>query len=288
MIKNDYEPTNLEIEEAERQSEEDERLEEEYDAYIRERMSEDEEYNHWKEKIPHLIFKYRSVDNALSLIRSIDIIKNHRLFMSPSKLLNDPFEGGNVDYLLSEDSDEFNKLIKECRILSLSRDCFSAPLWAHYTSECKGICIGFSTYKSFSCIRKLEYASTIDKKQWWTTDKKDAVDKEFYYKSKEWEYEDEYRIVRNHNQKNLIHETDYKGNDKVFFPFDEAEIAVVIFGENVEKEIKDAIVDIIPSTCLAFDIKADKKRSRYYLVKCTTDETPIYTLEELYKIVLNK
>ena len=258
---------------------------EEYEEYLRKRMCESEPFEHWKSMTPSLIFKYRSVSDSLSLIRSFDIIKNHRLFMSPSWLLNDPFEGGNVDYLSAIDKKEFETLLESCRILSLSQNCFSAPLWAHYTSECKGICIGFSTYKSFAGIKKIEYTDTIDKKQWWSTNKEDAILKEFIYKDKDWEYENEYRIVCDVNQEGLIRESDCEGNEKVFFPFDESEIAVVIFGKNIEKEIRDALIRIIPSTCLTFDIKNDKKRSRYYLDSCEYKNTSIYTLEELYKTI---
>ena len=278
---NDFEPTEQDMELSEHYAEE-------YDTFLRERMSESETYDHWRDKLPPLIFKYRNVCDSLSLVRTIDIIMNHRLFMSPSNILNDPFEGGNVDYISSDDRAEFDKLVEECRILSLSRDCLSAPLWAHYTSECRGICIGLTTYRSFSCIKKLEYSDTIDKKQWWSTDKRDAVKKEFLFKSNDWAYEDEYRMVCESNHKNLIHEFDSKGNEKVFFPFDESEIAVIIFGEKIEKEIRDALIKIIPSNCLIFDIKADKSRSRYYLVKSESDDSRIYSLEELYKIVLSQ
>lgn len=278
---NDYKPTERDIELSEHYAEK-------YDTYLRERMSESESYEHWENQIPHLIFKYRDVGDSLSLVRTIDIIQNHRLFMSPYWILNDPFEGDNVDYISSEDRAEFDSLVNECRILSLSRDCFSAPLWAHYASECRGICIGFITYHSFSCIQKLEYSNTIDKKQWWSTDKRDAINKEFLYKSNDWAYEDEYRIVRPQNAEGLIHESDSAGKAKAFISFEETELAVLIFGEHIDKKIKDALLKIIPSTCLIFDIKADKNRSRYYLVNCGSDAPRIYTLEELYKNVFNK
>ena len=55
MIMEIYEPTEYEIEESQRQAEE-------YEKYKNEKRCETESYDHWKNKIPHLIFKYRSVD----------------------------------------------------------------------------------------------------------------------------------------------------------------------------------------------------------------------------------
>lgn len=150
-------PTEYEIEESQRQDEE-------YELYEREKRCEAESYEHWKNKLPHLIFKYRSLYSSIELTRTIDILQNHRLFMSPSKYLNDPFEGGNVDYLPKDTIDLFEVEKKKCRILSLSENCFSAPLWAHYASNCTGVCIGFSTYKKFERITPMQYTDIIDKK----------------------------------------------------------------------------------------------------------------------------
>ena len=80
-------------------------------------------------EFPKLIFKYRSVEKTIDLVRAIDILVKHRLYFSILDKLNDPFEGGNVDYLPDKDRDIVEKRIRECRILSLSEDCFSAPLW---------------------------------------------------------------------------------------------------------------------------------------------------------------
>ena len=270
-MNNNCEPTEQEIEQSNNDAEV-------YDAYLRERMGEFESYEQWGNKTPLIIFKFRSVSDSLSLVRTIDIFRKHRLFMSSPTMFNDPFEGGNVDYLDSDREDEYYNRVKRCKILSLSKNCFSAPLWAHYASECSGICIGFNTYKSFASIKEIEYTDTVNKKQWWSIDMNDAINREFIYKNSDWSYEDEYRIVDWSNA---------DAKEPMYHEFDESEMVMVIFGERIEKEIRDELIQIIPPTCLAFDIKVDKSHSRYYLVKCDTSENPIYGLEELYKIVLS-
>lgn len=42
--------------------------------------------------LPDLLFKYKALNTKEDLIRTIDIIKNHRLYMPYRKQLNDPFE----------------------------------------------------------------------------------------------------------------------------------------------------------------------------------------------------
>ena len=273
MIMEIYERTEYEIEESQRQAEE-------YEQYKNEKRCETESYDHWKNKIPHLIFKYRSVDFSIDLTRTIDILQNHRLFMSPAKFLNDPFEGGNVDYL-SKDIELFEAEKKKCRILSLSENCFSAPLWAHYANNCRGVCIGFSTYKKFEGITPMQYTDIIDKKQWWACDLKAAIENEYNYKNNDWSYEREYRIIGKAQKSDE--------SEKVYFDFEQDEIAIIILGEYINIEIKEVIIEAVPSACRIFNIKSDKNHSQYYLLENGTadeKENRIYSLDKLYDEII--
>ena len=257
-----FEPTEYEIEESQRQA---------------------EEYEHWKNKFPHLIFKYRSLDSSIELTRTIDILQNHRLFMSPPKYLNDPFEGGNVSYLPKDTIDLFEAEKKKCRILSLSEDCFSAPLWAHYASNCTGVCIGFFTYKKFKRIVQIRYMKTIDKKQWWACEPKSAIGKEYSNKNNDWSYEKEYRIIGESQKADE--------NEKVYFDFEQDELAIIILGEWIDKEIKEVIINAVPDTCRIFNIKSDNERSQYYLFKDDTadkEKNRIYLLDDLYTEIIRR
>lgn len=268
-----FEPTEYEIEESQRQDEE-------YELYEREKRCEAESYEHWGKKLPHLIFKYRSLSSSIELTRTIDILQNHRLFMSPAKFLNDPFEGGNVDYL-SKDIKLFEAEKKKCRILSLSENCFSAPLWAHYANNCRGVCIGFFTYKKFDRITPMQYTDTIDKKQWWTCDPKVAIENEYNYKNNDWSYEREYRIIGKAQKSDE--------SEKVYFDFEQDEIAIIILGECIDIEIREVIIKAVPDTCRIFNIKSDKNHSQYYLLENGTadeEENRIYSLDDLYAEII--
>lgn len=261
METNNFDPTENDMDQSQY-------IDNEYNDFLKNRMSSSETFDHWQQNIPHLIFKYRALDSALELVRATDIFVNYRLFMPTSDNLNDPFEGGNVDF----SSSSFSERIKKCKILSLSYDCFSPPLWAHYASECSGICIGFSTYSSFQDIKEIRYSDTIDKKQWFSSDENDAIKHEFLYKNTSWNYESEYRIISE--------------KDEEYFQFNKSEIAVVIFGNKINPDIKNFFLQFIPNTCYKFDIKSDKNRSRYYIEQCDIDDSPIYELEELYQKVI--
>ena len=73
----------------------------EIEYIIKKQEYEEEE----QEKIPKIVFKYRSLKDSLDFVRFLDIVKNNRLYMPTVNQLNDPFEGGNVDGL----SEEANK-----------------------------------------------------------------------------------------------------------------------------------------------------------------------------------
>ena len=267
MIENKLEPSDYELERSDRDAEL-------YERYSQEQVCNQQSFEHWQKGLPPLLFKYRSVSTSLNLVRVIDIIKDKRLYVPVADSVNDPFEGGNIDYLAEEDREAFESEVKKCRVLSLSKDCFSSPLWAHYSNGCTGICLGFSTFDTLSCAEELIYTNTIDKKQWWSVDKSDAVRRDFLYKNQDWKYESEYRIIRN---------TAEKSNE--YLSFEPHELKLVIFGEKMDKEIKKCLKELVPSNVLTLDIKADKNRKRYYLTKVESDDSIAYTLDELYKFI---
>lgn len=43
--------------------------------------------------VPSLLFKFRSVSDIKGMIRTCDILKNHRLYFPMKSELNDPMEG---------------------------------------------------------------------------------------------------------------------------------------------------------------------------------------------------
>ena len=132
---------------------------------------------------PNFIYKYKAVSSKEDLVRLIDIVNNHRIYMPDYEQLNDPLEGqivniecdGYAGMEMTKAADEEDIVVKsrkkEFRILSLARECNNPLLWAHYSNGYEGACLCFSTDDSFSRITKTEYCE--DRENVFATDEKD-------------------------------------------------------------------------------------------------------------------
>ncbi|EXM41028.1 hypothetical protein RASY3_02885 [Ruminococcus albus SY3] len=195
-----------------------------------------------------LLFKYKPINSTDQLVRIIDSINNNRLFFPGYKKLNDPLESSGYVIELSgyagrgmilavDDEDRFvAERRQQYKILSLTENCFSPSMWAHYTSEYNGICIGYWRKESFSSARKLTYineavhAKTANYMGFVDEDNLDQeVYESFFYKHSDWSYEKEWRIVSKQDDKFL----NYSSND----------LACIIFGENLSNEIRSIIIN---------------------------------------------
>lgn len=153
----------------------------------------------------------------VSLNRVVDILDNHRLYLSDGKNFNDPFE-----ITVTDKKNCKVRHIEGLHILSLTNSFRNKLIWSHYTDSHKGVCltvqvpnhlvypICYSTERIYedSDINNIISSSTkITKK---------SVDKDFsplsknkkmaYIKDKKWLYEKEYRIVFDkEDESGLIH-----------------------------------------------------------------------------------
>lgn len=154
----------------------------------------------------------------VSLNRVVDILDNHRLYLSDGKNFNDPFE-----ITVTDKKNCKVRHIEGLHILSLTNSFRNKLIWSHYTDSHKGVCltvqvpnhlvypICYSTERIYedSDINNIISSSTkITKK---------SVDKDFsplsknkkmaYIKDKKWLYEKEYRIVFDkEDESGLIHQ----------------------------------------------------------------------------------
>lgn len=157
--------------------------------------------------LPDLLFKYKALNSKEDLIRIIDILKNHRLYMPTRKQLNDPFEcasvspdvggvmGASIMYAADEEPSYLESGRDEYRILAMSEECFSPQMWAYYCSDYSGICMGFSPSKSFSSAMPIRY---INEQYVYSNEDVygydlilEAVEKGLLIKQKEWSHEKE-------------------------------------------------------------------------------------------------
>lgn len=227
-----------------------------------------------REAFPKLVFKFRSLSSATDVVRAIDIVHNSRLYLPCAEELNDPFEGSNVDCLSDSKNNKLKETKKTYKILSLSKNCYSAPLWAFYTDDCSGICIGFYTNHSLCNVEKVDYVQKIDKKQWLCFDDvSTAVTEEYKYKHLDWSFEDEYRIT--------------KETDDVYLNLNNVDFACIVFGEKIVKEVKDTLQEEAKAKNIpTLDLVSDYNRSRYYLVPENDKGKRIYDLDSLYGFLM--
>lgn len=198
--------------------------------------------------LPDLLFKYKALNTKEDLIRTIDIIKNHRLYMPYRKQLNDPFEsvavsptgeavmGASIMYAADEEPTYLENGRDEYRILALSEECFSPQMWAYYCSDYSGICMGFIPNRSFLCAKPIIYTN----KQY-SYNEEDvfgydlvlgAVEKSLFIKQREWSHEKEWRIILK--------------DKEPYFSFEENELMCIIVGYRMNDETKSFIKDITP------------------------------------------
>ena len=177
-------------------------------------------------QMPRYLYKYWS---ASSVIR---FLNNHKIMFSQYTAFNDPFEcAANIDtnnsaiewesYLRSQgvhpvegrhlvknvlcDKNKASKTIKDAVHSTIIRSgifCMTPKpdnllMWAHYADEHKGACIKFDLLQdvsSFCFPKKVDYSDDYYSYNYLREQKKAST--VLWHKSKEWAYEEEYRIVK--------------------------------------------------------------------------------------------
>lgn len=206
--------------------------------------------------IPKYVYKYTRFNDYWE-----DIFLHQRLYMPSPSELNDPFEGqliavnsGTAGNTIGLAAGKFNKdigsLLKNYRILSLSANIRNKAMWAHYANQYCGFALQFNTRKSFSDVERIMYRPDYETGETvYITSKKDCEEKNLMrqallVKSKDWENEEEFRIVDKitaNEEKTRPHYYDFEQNDLegiilgANLDFDTASKYQVQYGDNVKK-----------------------------------------------------
>lgn len=181
------------------------------------------------------LYKYFPLNNDKDLSRVIECIRGKIHFSSPITF-NDPFElqttvsppnrnelhdffnesgfpidekpksfknklsqSINNEFLRSPPTIASREWLGEIGILCLTENPKNLLMWAHYGSNHKGVCLGFDTgERPFSTSKPLTYTDErpqIPFSSYKNMEPEDAS-KIFLHKSKEWDYESEWRCVK--------------------------------------------------------------------------------------------
>ena len=208
-----------------------------------------------------LLFKYKSLNSIEDFDRLMQILVEHKIWLVKPSKLNDPFEGkvltdpngkpipklvsnlfstGGVLYGYDLRCNNSLEKIDEYGVLSLSEVCMSPQLWAHYSNEGTGVCIGFWNNGVFKTAEKITYTNingeenpeiTVVGDKSLLTDKNIA--KSLLVKEHGWKYEHEVRYISHIG----ICKDSEEEKGKRFLKLDKKDIACIIFGYKTPESI---------------------------------------------------
>lgn len=207
------------------------------------------------------LYKYKSLSGK-GLKYFLDIVEDSQIYFPEKSILNDPFEcyGLPKIYLLTAGSSFYScrhqhhgivqEIMDEYRILSLSSTPDNVLMWAHYADQCSGVCIEFDYSTPFSTAKPVQYKN-LDTLEEMTQPGleviEELVEQSFYCKNKDWEYENEYRIVKKSKEK--------------YINFEPCKIKSIILGCKIKKEHEEIILKVC----------REKNIQVYYAVICNLD-----------------
>ena len=169
-----------------------------------------------------LLYHYTTVDKAIKILTS------GRLLFSPQSRMNDLYEANRMlsspghssapDYcLFEEEYKKYKQISLVCDNLSINKSYLRGfnilPMWAHYADSGNGVCFVLSRNAIIKRCRKKnaipkavryspEYHPSID---FHSDNPQEEIlkrmDAWFFKKAKEWEYEQEYRIMKKNENK---------------------------------------------------------------------------------------
>jgi hypothetical protein len=210
------------------------------------------------------IYKYRKYED-----RTLDILRKKELWLATPESLNDPFDC-QIEYaelfdaaisklqISSKAIQSFKsaalEVVSNLRVLSLSRGELNPLLWAHYSDSHKGFCLGFDEYQLGTTERmkpqKVEYTEALPSLTFSERllksnfkDKSHRIElistlEDFTYKvaltkPKEWEVENEFRIVHKHPMQGNVRK------------FGRLALREVILGLSMDEANQEKIIEIL-------------------------------------------
>lgn len=195
-----------------------------------------------------VLYKYTKInENVFSMI------ENNEIWLTNPCRFNDP-----VDPFIKIYDNMYKYLMDRVKIACLGSSNNNILMWSHYADKHEGICIGYdikdpNLYKDSTTMFKIVYdREIINLNNFVNTDycspkNLDNIREEdlenyietlklFLYKSKEWAYENEYRILKY---------DELGSSNGISKPL---KIKSICFGANINKYYKKTIIDIVKDT----------------------------------------
>lgn len=143
-----------------------------------------------------------------------------------------------------------NETNKTYGIFSLSSKSDNLLMWSHYAKAHTGFCIGFCKYELFETVQgafgKIHYSEHFPTMPLFG-DNVPYILEILMTKSKDWEYEDEYRLIKVHAPRSV-------------FIYNDSCIKEIIFGCKMTQKNREEIIEVVQS-----------KKSKIKLYECLID-----------------
>ncbi len=189
--------------------------------------------------VPKYLYKFKPMKSAIDMCRFEQILCDSCIYMPNIHKLNDPLEsmtykitlgiaGGSYTTSCGHEHPIVADAKNRYRVLSLSKDIHSPLMWAHYADDYTGICFIFSSKKTFTKAKQVQYtnqAKYLDEGDFVELD--DVAYESLFEKRKDWAYEKEWRLVEK-SEPGLLH-------------FDKDELIGIVVGHKMPQEMSAMI-----------------------------------------------
>lgn len=202
------------------------------------------------------LYKYRAFNK-----RTLEILRERKLFFPTADSLNDPFE---FEFRLKADHINGAKIdpvsfakaksdMKRYGVLALSEVNNNVLMWSHYSDEHKGLCLGFdrndnNDLGAWEKCAPVIYSEDLPKFEPLDLEDSATVTEVLTTKASFWSYEREWRIIARN------------GGTTIPFP---GHLKSVVFGFGMPKSQRDEVVGILDTSVKYFETQRNKN---YYRV----------------------
>ena len=133
---------------------------------------------------PSILYKYRDWNNEYHK----KIITDYELYMPLSHQLNDIYDGQLYEIINNQ-----KITTHETGVFSLCEEANNNVMWSHYGNSHKGFCIGFNVAELFNILKDASLGKVSYRGEFPSINDIHNLN---FIKSKEWEYEKEYRFKK--------------------------------------------------------------------------------------------
>ena len=240
----------------------------------------DNKKNYYKIK-NNSLYNYTKVNKD-----TLRAILNNTLWCSNTKKFNDPVDPYIRNFRKQEQNQFYDYLLDKIKIACLTTHNDNTLMWSHYADKHQGICIEYDINKIFNenndkiLIRKISYNKKMISYDRLINKQKKSINSVlidnktidniidlFAIKSREWKYEDEYRI--------LFYDKENKNPNGTLINLP---IKSICFGVQTSREDKELVYNIVNSINKKNKNKNTKKYKRIKLYQAELDDNELFRI----------